>query len=55
MFDDILDNTYFPFQIFVPSDEMKHESGDNRISVEKGSGALLKDNVCQVSFLYIGL
>ncbi|MCJ8740548.1 hypothetical protein PDJAM_G00060300 [Pangasius djambal] len=38
-------------EIFDPSDdgsEMKNESADNRLSVEKGSGVLLKDSVCQV-------
>ncbi|KAK3524296.1 hypothetical protein QTP70_027035 [Hemibagrus guttatus] len=38
-------------EIFDPGDdcpEMKSESADNRLSVEKGSGVVLKDSVCQV-------
>ncbi|XP_060792461.1 histone-lysine N-methyltransferase, H3 lysine-36 specific isoform X2 [Neoarius graeffei] len=38
-------------EIFDPSDdcsEMKNESADNRLSLEKGSGVVLKDSVCQV-------
>ncbi|XP_026794158.3 histone-lysine N-methyltransferase, H3 lysine-36 specific isoform X1 [Pangasianodon hypophthalmus] len=38
-------------EIFDPSDdcsEMKNEPADNRLSVEKGSGVILKDIVCQV-------
>lgn len=45
----------FLIQIFDPGDdcpEMKSESADNRLSVEKGSGVVLKDNVCQVSFSF---
>ncbi|XP_058271266.1 histone-lysine N-methyltransferase NSD2 isoform X2 [Hemibagrus wyckioides] len=46
------DGKYTPeSEIFDPGDdcpEMKSESTDNRLSVEKGSGVVLKDNVCQV-------
>ncbi|GAA6083754.1 histone-lysine N-methyltransferase NSD2 isoform X1 [Tachysurus ichikawai] len=46
------DSKYAPVsEIFGPNDdcpEMKSESVENRLSVEKGNGVVLKDSICQV-------
>lgn len=51
----ILKYFLFLIQIFGPNDdcpEMKSESVENRLSVEKGNGVVLKDSICQVSFSF---